>query len=110
VLYDPEPDDPDSGPRAYFSRAGDGLMCAGCRRPSSWELTRESRTLAAEMFRNPVEQCASRPWGPKTASDLRRYLVQRIQEIIERNLVTAAAMEACEQDSEWTSTNKSSSN
>ncbi len=101
------PDDTNSMPRAYFTRADAGLLCAGCRRTGSWELTRESRLLAAEMFCNPVEQLASRPWDRKTASDLRKYLVQRIQDAIERKLITATALEACEQDGEWTSTNKS---
>jgi hypothetical protein len=61
------------------------------------------------MFRSPVERFAGRPWSGRTAPDLRRYLVQRLQDAIERRLVTAAALEACEQDSEWTSINKSSS-
>jgi DNA repair protein RecO (recombination protein O) len=83
--------------RAFFSRARTGLVCEHCRRPSGgggdWELTSQSRALAAEMLRKPVSQIPETGWSGQTAADLRRFLVQQIETHAERRLVTARMME-----------------
>jgi DNA repair protein RecO (recombination protein O) len=83
--------------RAFFSRVRTGLVCEHCRRASgaggSWELTVQSRALAAEMLRKPVSQIPQTGWSGETAADLRRFLVQQIETHAERRLVTAHMME-----------------
>ena len=60
-------DDPESPERAFFSRGRDGLICGHCRRSAgagnSWELSRESQAIAAEILRQPVAQLP-RATGP----------------------------------------------
>jgi DNA repair protein RecO (recombination protein O) len=84
------------GDRAFFSRARTGLICDHCRRASggggSWELTAESRTLAAGMLRKPVAQIPETGWSGDMAADLRRFLVQQIETHVERRLITARMM------------------
>lgn len=86
-------DDPDSPEKAFFSRGQAGLTCGHCRRAlgggNSWELSTESRALAAEMLRRPVQQVAAAP-----ALDLRRFLVQQIEAHVERRLITAPMLES----------------
>jgi DNA repair protein RecO (recombination protein O) len=81
------------GERAYFSRGQPGLTCRHCRRTlgsgNSWELTADSRRLAAEMLRQPVAAASTSP-----AADLRRFLVQQIESHVERRLVTAPMLES----------------
>jgi DNA repair protein RecO (recombination protein O) len=83
--------------RAFFSRARTGLVCEHCRRASggggNWELTLQSRALAAEMLRKPVSQIPETGWSGQTAVDLRRFLVQQIETHAERRLITARMME-----------------
>jgi len=90
-------DDPESPERAFFSRGRAGLVCGHCRRLSgasgSWELSAESRVMAAEMLRTPVAQLAERNWGQSTAADLRRFLVQQMESNAERRLVTVHLLE-----------------
>ena len=62
-------------------------------RGNSWELTAESRTLAAEMLRVPVGKLSKTEWDQSTAADLRRFLVQQIESHVERKLVTAPLLE-----------------
>jgi len=90
-------DDPESPERAYFSRSRAGLVCEHCRRlagaGSIWELSAESRSIAAEMLRRPVAQLSQERWSSSTAADLRRFLVQQIESHAERRLITAPLME-----------------
>jgi len=90
-------DDPESPERAFFSRGRTGLLCGHCRRlpgvGSNWELSAESRTMAAAMLRTPVAQLSTREWGPATAADLRRFLVQQMEAHVERRLITAPMIE-----------------
>jgi DNA repair protein RecO (recombination protein O) len=72
-------------------------MCAAHKRLASSEMSAESRALAAEMFRSPVESFAGTPWPRQRARDLRRFLEQRIERHIEKKLVTAAMLERIEQ-------------
>ena len=90
--------DPAAPERAFFSRVQTGLVCAHCRAMTgvehSWELSFESRQIAAEMLRVPVGQLSGGAWTQATGADLRRFLVQAIEGHIERRLVTAPVLEA----------------
>jgi DNA repair protein RecO (recombination protein O) len=86
-------DDPDQPERAFFNRAAAGLFCAACRKGDSWEMSLKSRAIAAEMLRTPVSQ-VSGVWSKETAADLRQFLIQRMEEAIERRLITAPVLEA----------------
>ena len=78
--------------RAWFHALADGLTCANDKRLASSELTRDSRALAAEMFRTPLDAIAGAGWSKERAADLRKFLVQIMERHLERKLVTAAAM------------------
>jgi len=82
-----------NGSRAYFHALADGLMCPDDKRLASSEISSESRALAAQMFRAPVESFASIPWPKDLAADLRKLLIQILQRHIEKKLVTAAMLE-----------------
>ena len=88
----------DEAERGFFTRGQAGLMCGHCRSTagaaSSWELSADSRSTAAEMLRKPVTQISKTHWDQGTASDLRRFLVQQIEAHAERRLVTARMFEA----------------
>jgi DNA repair protein RecO (recombination protein O) len=82
--------------RAFFSRGRTGLICDHCSRATgggAWELTAQSRALAAEMLRKPVSQIPETGWSPEAGADLRRFLVQQIETHAERRLITAHMME-----------------
>jgi DNA repair protein RecO (recombination protein O) len=79
--------------RAFFTRGQAGLACGHCRTASSWELSAESRNMAAEMTRLPVTQLERKNWGQSTAADLRRFLVQQIEAHVDRRLVVARLLE-----------------
>jgi hypothetical protein len=57
-------------------------------------LSTASRALAAEMLRKPVAGLGPLEWGPETAADLRRYLVQQIEAHADKRLCTARMLEA----------------
>lgn len=82
-----------NGSRAYFHPLADGLMCAADKRLASAEMSKESRALAAEMFRAPIEQFAGAPWPRQRAAELRKFLEQRIELHLEKKLVTGAMLE-----------------
>jgi len=82
-----------NGNRAYFHALADGLMCAKDKRLASSEMSAESRALAGEMFRAPLEAFAGARWPRQRGADLRKFLAQRIQRHIEKKLVTAAMLE-----------------
>jgi DNA repair protein RecO (recombination protein O) len=79
--------------RAFFTRGRAGLVCGQCRGGNSWELSAESRGIAAEMLRLPVAGLSRTDWSQSTAADLRRFLVQQIESHLERRLVTAPMLE-----------------
>jgi DNA repair protein RecO (recombination protein O) len=89
--------DPETPARAFYTRTRTGLYCAHCRAAlamdGTWELSLESRTIATEMLRTPIAQLAKIAWQQDTAADLRRFLVQQIENHIERRLVTAPLLE-----------------
>jgi len=82
-----------NGSRAYFHALSDGLMCPEDKRLASSEISSESRALAAQMFRSPVESLAGTPWPKAQAADLRKFLLQTLQRHIEKKLVTAGMLE-----------------
>jgi DNA repair protein RecO (recombination protein O) len=82
-----------NGNRAYFHALVDGLMCAEDKRLASSEMSAESRALAAQMFRSPVESFKGTQWPKSQAADLRKFLVQTLQRHIEKKLVTAGMLE-----------------
>jgi DNA repair protein RecO (recombination protein O) len=86
--------DPEQPQRAFFGRAAGGLLCAECRTGDSWELSPQSRSLAAEILRKPLAEVSGGPWSKDTAADLRRFLTQRMEDAIERRLITAPVLEA----------------
>jgi len=82
-----------NGSRAYFHALADGLMCPDDKRLASSEISNESRTLAAQMFRAPVDSFSAMPWPKAQAADLRKFLIQTLQRHIEKKLVTAGMLE-----------------
>lgn len=86
-------DDPEAPERAFYRRAAAGLACRACRKSESWEMNAESRAAAAEMLKKPVAEVMGR-WSRETAADLRHFLLQRMEETMERRLITAPVLEA----------------
>jgi DNA repair protein RecO (recombination protein O) len=84
---------PLNGSRAFFHALADGLVCQDDKRLASSEMSGESRTLAAQMFRAPVESFAGTAWPKSKASDLRKFLMQTLERHIEKKLVTAGMLE-----------------
>jgi DNA repair protein RecO (recombination protein O) len=82
-----------NGHRAFFHALADGLMCADDKRLASSEMSAESRAIAAQMFRAPVENFAGEPWLKTRGADLRRFLKQTLERHIEKKLVTAGMLE-----------------
>jgi DNA repair protein RecO (recombination protein O) len=82
-----------NGSRAYFHPLADGLLCPNDKRLASSEMAAESRTLAAAMFRAPLENFAGSPWPRPRGADLRKFLAQRIERHIEKKLITAGMLE-----------------
>ena len=82
-----------NGSRAFFHGLADGLMCAEDKRLASSEISAESRALAAQMFRAPVESFAGTAWPKTKGADLRKFLVQTLERHIEKKLVTSAMLE-----------------
>jgi DNA repair protein RecO (recombination protein O) len=78
--------------RAFYHALADGLMCAQHKRLASSELTPESRAVAMQMFRLPLDGFAGEPWTQQQCADLRRYLLQIIERHVEKKLVTAVML------------------
>jgi DNA repair protein RecO (recombination protein O) len=57
-------------------------------------VSRESLEIAEEMMHSPIGQLSPRPWRKETAADLRRFLVRRMEEHIERNFITVPLLES----------------
>jgi DNA repair protein RecO (recombination protein O) len=81
------------GEKAWFHALVDGLLCVDDKRLASSELTWESRMLAAEMFRAPVDVLAKDVWPKKKGADLRKFLIQIMERHLDRKLVTAHSLE-----------------
>ncbi len=78
-----------AGEPAYFIRSSPGLLCGRCKSGSPWRLEPESLALAEEMLGQSLRKLAPRRWDRATAGDLRQFLTQRLEEHLERKLVTA---------------------
>ncbi len=88
-----------NGSRAFYHVLADGLMCEQHKRLASSQLSPESRALAGQMFRSPVENFAggsggreSNGSGAARHADLRKFLVQIIERHLEKKLVTASML------------------
>jgi DNA repair protein RecO (recombination protein O) len=83
-----------NGSKAFYHALADGLMCAQHKRLASSQLTPESRAMAAQMFRAPVESFAQSPSDGAASqyADLRKFLTQIIERHIEKKLVTATML------------------
>jgi DNA repair protein RecO (recombination protein O) len=81
------------GSRAYFHALADGLMCVDDKRLASSEISGESRILAAQIFRAPVESFVGQTWPKSQCADLRKFLIQTLQRHIEKKLITAGMLE-----------------
>jgi DNA repair protein RecO (recombination protein O) len=82
-----------NGSRAYFHALTDGLMCAEDKRLASSDISGDSRAVAAQMLRAPVESFAGMEWPKAKAADLRKFLIQILERHLERKLVTAGMLE-----------------
>jgi DNA repair protein RecO (recombination protein O) len=82
-----------NGNKAYFHPIADGLLCARDKRLASTEISADSRTLAAQMFRSPLEKLDHAAWPRSRGADLRRFLAQRMERHIEKRLITATMLE-----------------
>jgi DNA repair protein RecO (recombination protein O) len=85
-----------NGSRAFFHPLAEGLMCERDKRLASREMSAESRTLAARMFRAPIDDFAGDAWPKARGAELRRFLAQRIERQTEKKLVTSAMLEKLE--------------
>jgi DNA repair protein RecO (recombination protein O) len=54
---------------------------------------RESLEIASEILTMPISQLPARVWTKQTAADLRRFLIRRIEEHVERRLITAPLLD-----------------
>ena len=81
-----------NGSRAFYHALADGLMCTQHKRLAWSELTPESRAVARQMFRVPLENFAGEPWTQQQCADLRRYLLQTIERHVEKKLLTAVML------------------
>jgi DNA repair protein RecO (recombination protein O) len=82
-----------NGSRAFFHALTDGLTCSDDKRLASSEISPDSRSMAAQMFRAPLESFAGIPWPKQQGSDLRKFLIQTLQRPIEKKLITAGMLE-----------------
>lgn len=58
------------------------------------KVSSESSEIAHEMLITPVNGLSAREWTKETAADLRRHLTRRIEEHVERRLVTVGYLES----------------
>jgi DNA repair protein RecO (recombination protein O) len=84
---------PLDGQRAYFHALVDGLMCPQDKRLASSEMSAESRQMAAQMFRLPVERFAEEEWTRARGADIRKLCREIVERHIERKLVTSVQLE-----------------
>jgi DNA repair protein RecO (recombination protein O) len=85
--------EPLEGERAFFHAMADGLMCIRDKRLASSELSLDSRQLALEIFRSPIDAFEKCPWPKERAADLRKMLVQIMERHIEKKLVATAMLQ-----------------
>ena len=82
-----------NGHRAWFHPLADGMMCKQHKRLASSEMSGESRALAAEIFRQPLDRLAKgASWPRQRGDDLRKFLEQRVERHLERKLTCAVML------------------
>ncbi len=81
-----------NGSRAFYHALADGLLCMEHKRLASSELSADSRAMAMQMFRMPLDSFAAEPWTSARCADLRRYCVQIMERHLEKKLVTAVML------------------
>jgi len=93
-----------NGDRAYYHALADGLLCDQHKRLASSQLAAESRAIAGQMFRAPVDsfvtEATTRGADVNRANelagaqlrDLRRFLLQIVERHIEKKLMTASML------------------
>ena len=84
---------PLNGSRAFFHVLADGLMCGDDKRLASSEISSESRGLATQMFRAPVESFTGAAWPRSKGADLRKFLLQALERHAEKKFVTPGMLE-----------------
>ena len=77
---------------ACYAPGWPGVFAEGQRRGGQ-KLSAESRALAYEMLRKPLPKLQAAHWTRATAADLRRYLLQVLEEQFERRIKTAEVLE-----------------
>ena len=77
---------------AYYAPGWPGVFAEGQHRGGQ-KLSGESRALAYVMLRKPLPKLHAAPWTRATAADLRRYLLQVLEEQFERRIKTAEVLE-----------------
>jgi DNA repair protein RecO (recombination protein O) len=82
-----------NGSRAFYHALADGLMCITDKRLASSEISAESRAMAAEMFRTPIDSFGQQEWPKTRAADLRKFLAQILERHIEKKLVTVGMLQ-----------------
>jgi DNA repair protein RecO (recombination protein O) len=78
-----------NGHRAFFTRSLPGLICEDCRPPNAWVVSAASRVVAEQMLHNSLRKVETERWDRTTAADLRQFFLQRLEEQLERKLITA---------------------
>jgi len=68
-------------------------MCAEDKRLASSEISGDSRALARQMLRAPVESFMAVAAERAQAADLRKFLLQALQRHMEKKLVTAEMLQ-----------------
>lgn len=92
-----------NGHRAFFHPMAEGLLCARDKRLASIEVSLESRSLAAQVFKASIAELLGaeppttddRPdaSGPTSYRDLRKLLTHVFERHIEKNLVTSTMLD-----------------
>ena len=91
ILHLPPAHSSSAAVMACFVHSAFGHFSGG---DGSWELSLNSRALAARMLKEPVANFADLSWTRDTAIRPPPFLVQQIETQIERRLITAPTLEA----------------
>jgi len=78
---------------AWFHWQTEGLLCRACRSQGSSALAVGSRGLASRMLLTSLGKISDEGWDKSRTQDLRKFLVQRIEQHIERKLITRPQLE-----------------
>lgn len=76
----------------WWQPQADGLRCDQHHSPGSLLLIPDSRELAEQLFRAPVEQFVDQAWPRNRAGDLRRFAMQALERHGEQRLHSVQAL------------------